>query len=87
MALTLKQRRWLFRGALAAIVGLVIIGADLVKSTFLAETIARQYGATRTHVRSVVFDGYWRVTLDADVPGFGGTVCYSVTPILPVVFR
>jgi hypothetical protein len=87
MHFTPKEKRWLRRTAVAFFVVLVVVGADVLKSTFLCEIIARKLGAKRTHIREVTFDGLWRITLDADIPGSVGSVRYSVTPILPVVFR
>jgi hypothetical protein len=80
-----KQKRWLLRSAVAALVLLAVIGGDLLKCTLLCDITAHRFGATRTQVQRITFDGLWRVTLNANVPGSGGRVRYSVTPILPLV--
>ena len=86
MGLTPKEKKWLGRGALAALILLFFIGVDMVKSSVVCQLTARRFGATRAKVRRIEFDGYWRVTMDADVPGSNGVVRYSVTPIFTVVY-
>ena len=87
MHLTQKQKRRSRNGTLALVIALAVVSLDLLKCTLICEATAYKLGATRTAIRRVTFDGLWRVTLDTDVPGSGGTVRYSVMPILPVLFR
>ena len=85
MDLSPNQRKWLHRTLITAAVLVGIVGADYMKSTTLCCIKAGKSGATAAYVRSVSFDGLWRVTLDTRISGTNGIISYSVTPILPIV--
>ena len=86
MHLSPKEKRWLLRGMWATLILVLIAAVDLTKSDIVCQVVAHKFGATRTSVRDVAFDGYWRITLYTNIPGIGVPVRYTVTPILPVVY-
>ena len=66
-------------------IALLVLALDGLKSGLSATAHVHKLGATHSEIRSVLFVGAWRFTLDADVPGSGGSVRYWVVPIIGLV--